>query len=351
MTLPLIVSCAPFFEGWQKLGPGLTGKEAQWAFYDDRPIYFWERFIRRPNVSMVRACLLAVIRAARENARLLITHDPRATFYCALFCRLFRIRVVHYVDSFNFPDLPVGIRHRLMRYAFRQVSKFSVHSSMERSLYGSYFDIPLDRIRMRLWSIGIPEVFPEHPLQEGRYISSIGGNGRDYRTLLEAASRLSDIPFVLVVRPESLAGLKIPSNVRVMVNAPFREAMNIMLHSTFTVLPLAGSKVPCGHVTLVCAMHLARAVVATDSTGISDYIFQDCNGVLCEASSAESLADAINKLWKDPAETARLSENNRQFGIENCSEVRIRADLAAMLAVWEIPLLQEALQPEGMLGD
>jgi glycosyltransferase involved in cell wall biosynthesis len=351
MTQPLIVCCSPFFKGWQELGPGLTGDKAQWTFYDDRPIYFWEKVIRRPNVGMVRACLQAVIRAARGHARLLITRDPRTSMYCALFCRLLGIRVDHYIASFNFPDLPVGIRYRLMRYAFQQVSKFSVHSSMERSLYSRYFDIPEERIHIHLWSIGVPEVFPELPLQEGRYVSAIGGNGRDYRTLIEASRILSDISFVFVVRPESLVGLKVPPNVRVLVNAPFGEAMNILRHSEFTVLPLASSTVPCGHVTLVCAMHLAKTVVSTDSTGISDYVIPGFNGVLCEATSPDSLAQAINSLWMNSAETARLSENNRQFGAENCSETKMRSDLAKVLAAWDIPLQPDAIQVEVSPGD
>ncbi|MGA3345148.1 MAG: glycosyltransferase [Terracidiphilus sp.] len=352
MTRSLIVCCAPgFAEGWQKLGPGLTGDEALWVFYDDRPIYFWEKVVRRPNLAMVRACLQAVIRASRGDARLLITHDPRVSFWCALFCTLLRIQVDHYVDSFNFSDLPVGIRRRFMRSAFRQVKEFAVHSTMERSLYSRYFDIPEDRIRLRLWSIGVPEVSPEQPLQKGRYVSSIGGNGRDYRTLLEASRVLCDIPFVLVVRPESLTGLKIPPNVRVLVNAPFGEAMNVLLHSEFTVLPLAGSTVPCGHVTLVCAMHLARTAVATDSTGISDYLRHGYNGVLCEPSSPESLALAISNLWSNPAEIVRLSENNKQFGYENCSEAKIRSDLAAVLDMWKIPLRHELILTKGSTND
>jgi hypothetical protein len=46
----------------------------------------------------------------------------------------------------------------------------------------------------------------------------------------------------------------------------------------------------CGHVTLVCAMHLAKAVIATDSQGIADYIKSGDNGILCKASSPVDLA-------------------------------------------------------------
>jgi glycosyltransferase involved in cell wall biosynthesis len=263
---------------------------------------------------------------------------------CALFCIILRIHIDHYVFSFNFPELPSGFMRRFMRYAFRQVKQFSVHSSMERDLYSRYFDIPKDRIRLRLWSIGVPDVSPEYPLQGGRYVSSIGGNGRDYRTLLEAALRLPDISFVLVVRPDSLIGMGVPANVKVIVNAPFEEAMNIMRYSAFTVLPLSGSKVPCGHVTLVCAMHLAKAVVATDSMGIYDYIRSGHNGLLCEPCSPESLAQTIANLWTSPTEIARLSENNRRFGAENCTEERMCSDLSAVLTYWNIPVRGECPQ-------
>jgi len=340
MNRPLIVCCAPAFgEGWRGLGPSLTGDGVEWAFYDDRPIHFWERAIRKPNLGMFRACFQAVRRASKGHARLLITHDPRASFWCSLFCRLLRVRVDHYVDSFNFAELPTGLKRSLMRYAFQQMKRMSVHSSMERGLYSRYFDIPEDRIRLRLWSIGVPEVSPDSPLQSGQYVSSLGGNGRDYGTLLEACRLLPEISFVVVVRPESLAGLDVPANVKVMINAPFPEAMNILRYSAFTIVPLAGSTVPCGHVTLVCAMHLGRAIVATDSTGISDYVIPGYNGVLCEPSSAASLAEQIAGLWNQPAEIESLGENSKRFGSENCSEAKIRSDLAAVLTEWEIPLL------------
>jgi glycosyltransferase involved in cell wall biosynthesis len=129
----------------------------------------------------------------------------------------------------------------------------------------------------------------------------------------------------------------------VIVNAPFEEAMNILQHSEFTVLPLPTSTTPCGHVTLVCAMHLGKAVVATASAGIADYVFHGRNGLTCDPSSPQGLADAIDRLWADPAETALLGENNRRFGAEHCSEARSRNDLASVLAEWHIGLSSEAL--------
>jgi glycosyltransferase involved in cell wall biosynthesis len=338
MKKPLIVCCSPDYgDGWRGLGPRLTGEGAEWSFFDDRPIWFLERVIRRPNIAIIRACLSAVLKASRNRARLLITQEPRTTFLCALFCRMLRVNLNHYVFSFNFPELPKGFRVRLMGYAFKQVKLFTVHSSMECELYSDYFHIPKERIRLRLWSIGTPAVYPGIPLQVARYVSAIGGNGRDYRTLIEAASRLQWIPFVLVARPDNLIGLKIPANVKTLVHIPFKEAMNIMLHSEFTVLPLSGSTVPCGHVTLVCAMHLGKAVVVTESKGICDYVYSGHNGVLCEPFSPEDLACSIDSLWKNPDECERLGKNNLRFGAENCTEFNVQSDLAEVLSYWDIP--------------
>jgi glycosyltransferase involved in cell wall biosynthesis len=352
MSQPLIVACSlGFHEQWQKLCTSVTGGQARWNFYNDQPVWFMERAIRRPNLGLIRASLQAALCVARRNASLLISVGPRTALWCGLFCRLFHVHVNHYVDVFNFTDLPVGVRRRLMRYAFRQVTRFTVHSRMEIDLYSRYFDIPKDRIRLRLWGIGTPEVFPEFPLEPGRYVSSIGGNGRDYRTFIEASRSLPAIPFVLVVRPDSLKGLEIPKNVKVFVNMPFAEAMNILLHSVFTVLPLNGEQRATGHVTLVCAMHLAKAVVATDSAGISDYVRPGYNGVCCEASSAGKLSQAIAQLWDDPAEVARLAENNRRFGDEHCREEHTRADLAEVLSASGIPLQQETILAANALSE
>ncbi len=344
MDQPLIVCCSQgYYEDWREWAVKLTGERAQWAFFDDRPILPWERLIRRPNSSLIRASFQAVMRVVRGRARLLITQGPSAAFWCGLLCRVFGVNVSHSTDAFNFAVLPTGLQRRLMRYAFRQIGSFQVHSSVEIGMYSEYFDIPKERIRLRLWSIGVPQVAPQSPIEEGRYVSAIGGNGRDYGTLLDACRRLPEIPFVLVVRPENLAELDIPANVKALIDLPLAKAMNVLQFSAFTVLPLSDAVRPSGHVTLVCAMHLGKTVVATDSAGIADYVQPRENALLCEAQSAEKMAEAIAKLWADPEKTLRMGEANRQFGKLHCSETQMRSDLARVLADAGIPIKHGAV--------
>ena len=50
----------------------------------------------------------------------------------------------------------------------------------------------------------------------------------------------------------------------------------------------------------------------------------------------------LEERWADPAQTTLLSENNRRFGAEHCSEARSRNDLASVLAEWHIGLSPDA---------
>jgi glycosyltransferase involved in cell wall biosynthesis len=133
---------------------------------------------------------------------------------------------------------------------------------------------------------------------------------------------LPEFRFVLVVRPDNLRGLELPANVTVHTNLPFGKTMNVLAHSRFMVLPLVGSEVPCGHVTLVAAMHLGKAIVVTDSTGVHDYVRAGDNALTIPAGSSESLAAAARRLWQDRSLCIQLGDNGRRFAASECIEAR-----------------------------
>ncbi|HEY1730316.1 MAG TPA: glycosyltransferase [Terriglobales bacterium] len=202
---------------------------------------------------------------------------------------------------------------------------------MEKTLYSEYFAIPESRIGVRLWSMNVPEVSPEPPVVEGPYVSAVGSNARDYQTLLEAARLLPDVPMVWVVRRENVAGFELPSNVSVLSDVPYPKAMNVVKHSRLTVVPLKGSEVPCGHVTLVSGMLLEKALVVTDSSGISDYVTDGWNGLLCEPRNPADMAEKIRTLWDDPQEASRLGANGFSFAEKYCAEQSARKEISAYL--------------------
>ena len=74
--------------------------------------------------------------------------------------------------------------------------------------------------------------------------AALGGNARDYRALFAAMAQVPEIPLVTVLRPANVAGLDVPSNVRLHFNLPVGRTNNILKFSRFMVLPLAGWKFP-----------------------------------------------------------------------------------------------------------
>jgi len=331
--LPLVVcSTSLTSRKWRWFEERYAGR-ARWDFHYGAPAN--SRLSRLPHASSLAltcSCWRAVRAAKRDRAKLLITHDPRATFRVARFQRMLGARMPHVAWSFNFAKLPPNRTRSLMAKSFAHVDRFIVFSSLERELYHEAFGIPTSKIEMVYWGVGEPTMAqPETPLESGDYICAVGGNARDYPTLMTAMERIPEIPLAVVLRPHNLVGLKTPPNVRVHVNRSLGESNNIIKFSRFMVLPLAGTDVPCGHVTLVNAMLLGKAMVITNSSGVHDYIQEDGNALTCEANSPEALAARIRELWNDPARSARLGVDGRRFAETQCSETSMQENLDRVL--------------------
>ncbi len=331
-----ILCCTPYFgEQWNSFSSELDPTRYEWTFFNDKPKNRLEERVRRPNLAAIRAAFETIQTAKRQKSDLLITHDPRFTFWCGLFSRLMGVSIKQLALSFNFPELPRGVKHRFMSWAFQSVSYFGVYSSFEKQLYSQHFNRPLEHFEASLWSVSQPIVEPQEPLQTGDYICAIGGNSRDYPTLIKAMEQLPEIPLILVVRPHNLTNLKLPSNVKTFTNIPFSHAMNLLKYSRFTVIPLKNTEVPCGHVTLVAAMHLGKTFIITDSQGVSDYVCHGQNAITCKALDPNAMATAIAELWNNPEKCAILGKQALQFAQDYCSEAKAIQRLQQLLERYE----------------
>jgi glycosyltransferase involved in cell wall biosynthesis len=324
-----IVCCTPFGEDWRWFLEGLTAPDVRWRFFSDKPTHRWQQWFQRPNLVTPIATLRTILAVRRERARLLITLDPRLSFWCALWCRLLRVQVEHLVFSFNFAELPRGWRVRLFRFAYAQLAAVRVHSTMEKELYCRYFGIAPERVTVALWAINKPEIEPAEPLLDGEYVCALGSNARDYATLAAAAAQMPQVPMVWVARPENVRGLKLPAQVKVVGGIPYKAAMNYLAYSRFMVLPLQGAEVPCGHVTLVSAMYLDKAIVATDSAGIADYVVEGETGLLARPGDADSMREKILELWNDRERAVCLGSAGRAYVEAHCSDAFVAAEMTA----------------------
>jgi glycosyltransferase involved in cell wall biosynthesis len=269
-------------------------------------------------------CARECVQYVRKNeCDLLVSHGPSASLRCALLTRLTNTKVNHLAFAFNFAHLPTGFSKLLFSSMTQSTSHFVVASEAERLIYHKYFDIPLEKLLFLHWGGKAPEYNPKTPIVEGEYLCAIGGNRRNYKSLVAAMEKLPQYRCVIVARPYNLAGVKLPSNVVLYENIPFEHAMNLLKFSKFMVLPLEGANIPCGHVTMVSAMRLGVPMLVSASSGITDYAIEGQTAVVYEPLSGEHLAGKITELWNDPDKLKALSSNGSKFAEEQCSERRV----------------------------
>jgi glycosyltransferase involved in cell wall biosynthesis len=331
MVRPAIVVCTlnpPSWRWFESRFPSV-----RWHFVYCAPPRRLERWFKRSVFSRISAGFEAAWRARQLDAALLIAIDPRAVMWCALAAALFdrKRRIVAY--AFNFPELPKGLRRRIMTWAFRRPHRFIVFSSVEVNRYASYFSIPRNKFEMHHWGVGIPAVADDAPVLNRPYLCAIGGNGRDYGTLFEASRLAPHIPLEVVTRPENLVGLMPPSNVAVRCNIPNPVAMRLLRESRGMILPLPDATIPVGHVTLVAAMLLGKASVVTDSEGVRDYTGAPAHVLSCPPGDPAALAAAMQRLWNDDALARELGQRARAFAQRHCSEKAAIEQLRRLLAV------------------
>jgi len=317
---------------WRFLADRLPASpQHHWTFLPDHRPNLLERLIRRPSLQRLGACWHAARLGRTGRADVVISHIPLTTAWTEAFWGR-RRRAYHIAHTFNFTNLPEGASVDFFRRHLSRVDRFVVFSQYEREAYAELFGLDRSRIDMVHWSVGEPFVEPVAPLIQGDYVCAVGGEGRDYRTLAEAARQLPQVRFVFVCRPRNVEGIDLPANVECRTNLPLGQANNILKHAQVAVVPLLTDRTACGHVTLVSAMYLERPQVVTRSRGVEDYVVEGRTGLFCPVGDAGAMASSIASLLADPDLRRRIGAAGREFALTHCTEAHLVAYYERLLA-------------------
>ncbi|MGB7816590.1 MAG: glycosyltransferase family 4 protein [Methylotenera sp.] len=315
-----IINLSDLDPDWCWLRDEFRLTDQEWLHYSSLSLQLPKILPKKDSIARAIAALRAVIKA-KSGKSMLVSHGPRPAYYGASFAKTFCPDLPHLVYSFNFTNLPQGAQHILMAKAYQQPMRFVTYSTVERSLYADYFDIPIEKIDMLHWAVHAPKIdLTEKPIETGSYVCALGSQGRDYKTLFEAMKKLPHIRLVVVASQISIQHLSIPSNVTVYSNIPLSQAHNILAHSQFMALPLRDAQVPCGHVTIVSGMFFRKAIVVTNSIGVHDYIKDGITGLFCAPLDVNDFAHKIESLWENANQLDELSEAGQAFAYANCTE-------------------------------
>jgi glycosyltransferase involved in cell wall biosynthesis len=150
------------------------------------------------------------------------------------------------------------------------------------------------------------------------FIVSAGLERRDYSTLIDAVRGLPLRLIIAAGSPWSHASFRgsdiqsMPENVQV---ASFTacEMRELYRRAAFVVVPVRPTLRACGMNVVLEAWAMNRAVIATRTAGLMDYITDGFSGLFVEPFDATGLRAAIRDLMEQPQRAAYLGRNGRNI--------------------------------------
>ena len=149
-----------------------------------------------------------------------------------------------------------------------------------------------------LWTQDAPQLArdEENEASADPFLCAIGGEGRDFPMLLDVCRQVSPLRVVIIARPHSLQGLRVPDNVEVLINRPLTEVWSLARRSSGVLVPLLRDDTCCGHVTLVGAKLLGIPLLTTHSAATREYVDNRPSVLQSSPGSARDFAQLAARL-------------------------------------------------------
>jgi glycosyltransferase involved in cell wall biosynthesis len=141
----------------------------------------------------------------------------------------------------------------------------------------------------------------ERPDRTDAFVFSGGGGLRDFPALIEAVRGLDDVRLEIVTfSPQLLeSDGSLPPNCEVQGRLPLPRFLGMAAAARFVAVPLKPGPAPHGQTTVVQAIRLGKALVATRDASLEDYVEDGKNGLLVDAGDVDGYRDAVRRMWND----------------------------------------------------
>lgn len=154
--------------------------------------------------------------------------------------------------------------------------------------------------------------------------------GRDYATLLDAV-RGTPITLDVVCRLENLAGLDVPSNVRVHGTVPLTAYRTLLRRARVVAVPTHDLAYPSGSSVALEAASTGAAVVVTGTRAMADYFTDGLNARLVPESDVDAWRSVLQELAADPEQAVRLGVGARGNVVDRFNADHMWTELARVL--------------------
>ncbi|MDZ7697256.1 MAG: glycosyltransferase family 4 protein [Deltaproteobacteria bacterium] len=247
----------------------------------------------------------------------LIVMSPKMGLYFALLQSLFSKQARPKTVFFHFwvPDKAPGflnsIREFLRRRALKYTELIIVPSSSEIRIYAKRFLLPKRKFLHIPYHVN-PRAWQGDRV-EGDYVLSAGSSARDYWTFLEAAKAFPSQKFVLISDKRSIENLCIPLNVELHISISYQRYLQKLRHSRIVVIPLQNIRRSAGQRVILEAMAMGKAIIASKTPGVLDYIKHGETGLLVSPESVSGLIKALESLFSNGHLVRELGERARRI--------------------------------------
>lgn len=260
-----------------------------------------------------------------------ITVFPQLASAVGLHQQLARKQVPIVAWLFNVGVCYPGVRRWLTQVSTKNIACFVVHTRRECDLYSQWLGLPRDRFEFVPYQSPEIEVTYEENAT-APFITAIGSAHRDFSTLFEAVQKLN-VTTVVASGQRALAGLTLPPQVKAPLGIGKPDCLRFAQEARINVVPLYPNDrvTAAGQVTIVEAMRMGRAIIATRCNGAEDYIIHGETGWLVEPQSVEDMTQAIDSLWNDSELRNRLGQSARQYASDNFSDEAAGRSLGKIL--------------------
>jgi glycosyltransferase involved in cell wall biosynthesis len=216
--------------------------------------------------------------------------------------------------------LGAPLKVKLWRWtgAGSRIDRVLVHSPNQIELLARQLRIPSDQLRVV--DYGVDTAF-WHPLavDEEPLVVSAGREHRDYQTLVAAwgdRGRLFIADGSLFSPDARRRGPSAwPDTVERRFAAPV-ELREMYARASVVVVPVLPTEFPFGITTLLEAMAMGKAVIASESDGLKSLIRHGETGILVPPGDVAALRSAIEGLMSDRQRRQRLGKAARQAAVE-----------------------------------
>lgn len=210
----------------------------------------------------------------------------------------------------------------------RIITQLNLFSTMDaiivhcESMHRHLIDIGAPEKKVHLIHYSVDQQFFSTGHAQGLKSNSIMSIGeprsRDYKLLIDASRGLPVSLEIAASGPwyarekNGKMPVDLPENVKIVKHLPKNELRDMYARSQFVVLPIGDELFSAGATAILESSCMERAVIATRSQGILDYVIDGETGILVDPWDTVALREAIDYLLAHPEEAQRLGQNARK---------------------------------------